>query len=166
MEFRRWGINLIKIIGSIHLDVYSPSAATTRSKIPTTILEKTAESKRYSQEFWLPITLRISIISPATIYIYGWMEKFGARNRWNSETLLKRQRYSYAKKKKKKNHGKMGTFEKKNQKNSLENDRLFPFFSASFALLFAIIGPTNDLRVVSWSSLHRGADIATVSKER
>lgn len=94
------------------------------------------------------------------------MEKFGARNRWNSETLLKGQRYSYAKKKKKKNHGKMGTFEKKSEKFLGKRSTLFPFFSASFGLLFAIIGPTNDLRVVSWSSLHRGADIATVSKER
>lgn len=98
--------------------------------------------------------------------IYIWMEKFGARNRWNSETLLKRQRYSYAKKKKKKNNGKMGTFEKKSEEFLGKRSILFPFFSASFALLFAIIGPTNDLRVVSWSSLHRGADIATVSKER
>lgn len=168
MESRRWGINLIKIIGSIHLDVYSPSAATTRSKIPTTILEKTAESKRYSQEFWLPITLRISIISPATIYIYIyiWMEKFGARNRWNSETLLKGHAIHPQLRKKKKIMEKWER-SKKSQKNSLGNDRYCSlFFSASFGLLFAIIGPTNDLRVVSWSSLHRGADIATVSKER
>lgn len=138
MESRRWGINLIKIIGSIHLDVYSPSAATTRSKIPTTILEKTAESKRYSQEFWLPITLRISIISPATIYIYIyiWMEKFGARNRWNSETLLKGHAIHPQLRKKKKNHGKMGTFEKKSEEFLGKRSILFPFF---FCLIRVII---------------------------
>lgn len=59
--------------------------------------------------------------------IYIWMEKFGARNRWNSETLLKRQRYSYAKKKKKKIMEKWER-SKKSQKNSLENDRYCSLF--------------------------------------
>lgn len=100
------------------------------------------------------------------IYIYIWMEKFGARNRWNSETLLKGHAIHPQLRKKKKIMEKWER-SKKSQKNSLGNDRYCSlFFSASFGLLFAIIGPTNDLRVVSWSSLHRGADIATVSKER
>lgn len=137
MESRRWGINLIKIIGSIHLDVYSPSAATTRSKIPTTILEKTAESKRYSQEFWLPITLRISIISPATIYIYIyiWMEKFGARNRWNSETLLKGHAIHPQLRKKKKSW-KNGNVRKKVWRIPWETIDIVPFF---FCLIRVII---------------------------
>lgn len=98
--------------------------------------------------------------------IYIWMEKFGARNRWNSETLLKGHAIHPQLRKKKKIMEKWER-SKKSQKNSLGNDRYCSlFFSASFGLLFAIIGPTNDLRVVSWSSLHRGADIATVSKER
>lgn len=55
MEFRRWAINLIKIIESIHLDIYSASpsrAATTRSKIPTrTILEKPPKASVIRKNF-------------------------------------------------------------------------------------------------------------------
>lgn len=101
------------------------------------------------------------------IYIYIYMDgKIRGSKSLEQRDPIKRTRDTPAVTQKKKNHGKMGTFEKKSEEFLGKRSILFPFFSASFALLFAIIGPTNDLRVVSWSSLHRGADIATVSKER
>lgn len=64
------------------------------------------------------------------------MEKFGARNRWNSETLLKGHAIHPQLRKKKKNHGKMGTFEKKSEEFLGKRSILFPFF---FCLIRVII---------------------------
>lgn len=90
-------------IESIHSDIYS-RAATTRSKNSNryivAILEKPPKAsvtrKNFDCQFRFAFPLYI-YISPATgLYIprtRGWKNS-GLENRWNSEPLLKRQRYT------------------------------------------------------------------------
>lgn len=166
----------------IHSDIYS-RATTTRSKNSNryivAILEKPPKAsvtrKNFDCQFRFAFPLYIYIYIPSNgVYIprtRGWKNS-GLENRWNSEPLLKRQRYTREQKSSKRWKKIRGRIP-----STLNRETIEEFEASTWFFLLSFL-PDSRYYLGNWADIDSDgvvsctrlvvlrADIATVSKER